>query len=83
MWPQPKPDDFAVSWQSFLPWLQLILPEGLLLQQEAVVAVPVVEVVVVVAVVAVARQIMTKRSLKNLLLRLPQRFAVSCRSDTY
>ena len=62
MWPQPKPD-VAVSRQSILPWLQLILPEGLLLQQEAVVAVPVVEVVVVVAVVAVARQIMTKRSL--------------------
>ena len=59
MWPQPKPD-VAVSQQSILPWLQLILPEGLLLQQEAVVAVPVVEVVVVVAV---ARQIMTKRSL--------------------
>ena len=58
MWPQPKPD-VAVLQQSILPWLQLILPEGLVLQQEAVVAVPVVEVVVVVAV---ARQIMTKRS---------------------
>ena len=48
LWPQLQPDDFA-SWQSFLPWLQSILPEGLLLQLEAVVADPVVEVVVAVA----------------------------------
>ena len=47
--PQLKPDDSA-SWQSVLLWLPSILPSGLILQLEAVVADPVVEVVVVVAV---------------------------------